>query len=123
MLGDRRVPDGAALERHPRPLLHRSGADLTAVLNELRDRGVQRVFIEGGPTIASAFLRDDLVDEVLAYIAPTLIGYGADGADQPALRRLGVDTIAQQRRLAVASVESLGDDLLIVAQPLAEGNP
>ena len=123
VLGDRRVPDGAALERHPRPLLHRSGADLTAVLNELRDRGVQRVFIEGGPTIASAFLRDDLVDEVLAYIAPTLIGYGADGTDQPALRRLGVDTIAQQRRLAVASVESLGDDLLIVAQPLAEGNP
>jgi len=123
VLGDRRVPDGAALERHPRPLLHRSGADLTAVLSELRDRGVQRVFIEGGPTIASAFLRDDLVDEVLAYVAPTLIRYGADGTDQPALRRLGVDTIAQQRRLAVASVESLGDDLLIVAQPLAEGNP
>jgi len=120
VLGDRRVPDGAALERHPRPLLHRSGDDLTAVLDELRGRGVQRVFVEGGPTIASAFLRDGLADDVLAYVAPTLIGYGADGTDRPALRSLGVDTISHQRRLDVESVQTLGDDLLIVAHPLRE---
>jgi len=120
VLGDRRVPDGAALERHPRPLLHRSGHDLTAVLDELRGSGVQRVFVEGGPTIASAFLRDGLADDVLAYLAPTLIGYGADGTDSPALRSLGVETISEQRRLAVASVQILGDDLLIVAHPLRE---
>jgi diaminohydroxyphosphoribosylaminopyrimidine deaminase/5-amino-6-(5-phosphoribosylamino)uracil reductase len=120
VLGDRRVPDGAALERHPRPLLHRSGNDLPAVLGELRERGVHRVFVEGGPTIASAFLRDGLVDDVLAYVAPTLIGSGADGTDRPALRGLGVDTIAHQRRLAVESVASLGDDLLIVAHPVRE---
>ena len=120
VLGDRRVPDGAALGRHPRPLLHRSGHDLTAVLDELRGSGVQRVFVEGGPTIASAFLRDGLADDVLAYLAPTLIGYGADGTDSPALRSLGVETISEQRRLAVASVQILGDDLLIVAHPLRE---
>lgn len=117
VLGDRGVPDGASVRRHPLPFLSRSGGDLSAVLAELRERGVQRVFIEGGPTIASAFLREDLVDEVLAYVAPTLIGYGADGTDRPALRRLGVDTIDQQRRLDVAAVESLGDDLLIIANP------
>jgi len=117
VLGDRWVPDGASVRRHPHPFLSRSGGDLSAVLAELRERGVQRVFIEGGPTIASAFLREDLVDEVLAYVAPTLIGYGADGTDRPALRRLGVDTIDQQRRLDVAAVQSLGDDLLIIANP------
>jgi diaminohydroxyphosphoribosylaminopyrimidine deaminase/5-amino-6-(5-phosphoribosylamino)uracil reductase len=117
VLGDRCVPDDAAVRRHPRPLLHRPGNDLTAVLDELRERGVQRVFIEGGPTVASAFVRDDLADEVLAYVAPTLLGSGADGSDRPALRRLGVDTITQQRRLAVESVHKLGDDLLIVAHP------
>lgn len=121
VLGDRRVPDDAALLQHPRPLLHRSGNDLPAVLDELRERGVQRVFVEGGPTIASAFLRAGLVDDVLAYIAPTLIGYGADGTDHPALRRLGVDTISQQRRLAVASVDAIGSDLLITAHPATEG--
>ena len=56
---------------------------------------MQRVFVEGGPTIASAFLRDDLVDEVLAYVAPVLLG-GADGSTS--LRStLGVDTIADAR--------------------------
>ena len=117
VLGERGVPDGASVRRHPHPFLSRPGGDLPGVLAELRERGVQRVFIEGGPTIASAFLREDLVDEVLAYVAPTLIGSGADGTDRPALRRLGVDTIDQQRRLTVASVQHLGDDLLIIANP------
>lgn len=122
VLGARRIPAEAALLRHPRALVQRDGTDLPAVLAELRDTGVQRVFVEGGPTIASAFLRERLVDEVLAYVAPTLLGFGADGTDRPALRALGVDTIDQQRRLAVASVDTLGDDLLIVARPLPEGD-
>jgi diaminohydroxyphosphoribosylaminopyrimidine deaminase / 5-amino-6-(5-phosphoribosylamino)uracil reductase len=120
VLGDRPVPDGAALQRHPHRFLRRSGVDLPAVLAELRERGAQRVFVEGGPTIASAFLRADLVDEVLVYVAPTLIGSGAGGADRPALGHLGVDTIGQQHRLDTASVERLGDDLLIVATPRRE---
>jgi diaminohydroxyphosphoribosylaminopyrimidine deaminase/5-amino-6-(5-phosphoribosylamino)uracil reductase len=122
VLGDRRVPEDAALRRHPRQLVHRSGDDLPAVLAELRALGAQRVFVEGGPTIASAFLREGLVDEVLAYVAPTLIGYGADGTDHPALGRLGVDTISQQRRLAVSAVQALGEDLLITAHPATEGD-
>lgn len=131
VLGARAVPDDALVRTHPHPVVHRDGENLggespnePSLLDELRDRGVHRVFVEGGPTIASAFLRAGLVDEVLAYIAPTLLGSGADGADVPALRALGVPTIAAQRRLAVASVERLGDDLLIVASPvpLPEGD-
>ncbi len=124
VLGARAVPDDAAVRRHPLPLLHRDGENLggespnePSLLAELRDAGVHRVFVEGGPTIASAFLRAGLVDEILAYLAPTLLGAGTDGADRPALRVLGVDTIAAQRRLTVTSIERLGDDLLIVAHP------
>jgi len=127
VLGDRIVPEQAAVRRHPRALLQRSGANLFAehegdaladsLLVELRDAGVQRVFVEGGPTIASAFLRAGLADEVLVYLAPTLIGYGPDGTDHPAVRMLGVETIAQQRRLDIAAIERLGDDLLIIATP------
>lgn len=112
VLGARDVPDGAAVRRHPHPFVHRSGTDLPAVLAELRDRGVQRVFIEGGPTVASAFLRDGLVDEVLAYVAPVLLG-----GQRLALSDIGVPTIAAARRLDVAVVERLGPDLLIVARP------
>lgn len=124
ILGARSVPDDAAVRRHPRPLLHRDGENLggesengPSLMAELRDAGVHRVFVEGGPTIASAFLRAGLADEILAYLAPTLLGAGADGADRPALRVLGVDTIAAQRRLTVTAIERLGDDLLIVAHP------
>lgn len=130
VLGARGVPDDALVRRHPRPLLHRSGENLggespnePSLMEELRQQGVQRVFVEGGPTVASAFVRAGLADEILAYIAPTLLGSGADGTDRPALRLLGVETIHDQIRLAVASVERLGDDLLIVAHPAspAEG--
>ncbi len=127
VLGDRAVPGDAAVRRHPRGFLQRSGANLfgehdgddraASLLMELRGLGAHHVFVEGGPTIASAFLRAGIADEVLIYLAPTLIGYGHDGADHPAVRMIGVDTIAQQRRLRVASVDRLGDDLLIVAHP------
>lgn len=130
VLGARAIPDDAAIRRHPRPVLHRDGANLfgenrgdaesDSLLAELRARGIQRVFVEGGPTIASAFLRAGVADEILAYVAPTLIGYGPDGTDRPALRALGVQTITEQRRLAVASVARLGDDLLLVAHPVTD---
>jgi len=124
ILGQRSVPDDAAVRRHPVAFLHRDGENLVgdgengpSVMAQLRELGVQRVLVEGGPTIASAFLRAGLADEIVAYVAPTLIGRGADGADHPALRWVGVDSITEQVRLSVAAVERLGDDLLIVARP------
>ena len=112
VLGDRGVPGDAAMRQHPRPFLHRRGDDLPGLLGELRGLGVHRIFIEGGPTIASAFLREGLVDEVLAYVAPVLIG-----GDRLALQDIGVVTIAEAHRLEVASVERLGPDLLVIARP------
>lgn len=113
VLGTREIPGDAALRRHPRPFLHRRGDDLAGILAELRALGVHRVFVEGGPTVASAFLRAGLVDDVLAYVAPVLIG-----GDRLAVHDLGVATIAEARRLDVASVEHLGPDLLVIAHPL-----
>ncbi len=130
VLGQRAVPGDALVRAHPRPLLHRDGENLggespnePSLMSELRERGVQRVFVEGGPTIASAFLRAGLADEVLAYVAPTLIGAGSSGEDRPALRALGVETISEQRRLHVSSVTTLGEDLLIVASPEPPTSP
>lgn len=130
ILGQRAVPDDALVRRHPLPFLHRDGENLggessnePSLMAELRELGVQRVFVEGGPTIASAFVRAGLADEILAYIAPTLIGSGSAGDDRPALRSLGVETIADQRRLRVSSIETLGDDLLVIASPVPPTSP
>ncbi|MEU1972284.1 bifunctional diaminohydroxyphosphoribosylaminopyrimidine deaminase/5-amino-6-(5-phosphoribosylamino)uracil reductase RibD [Microbacterium sp. NPDC019599] len=112
VLGARPVPDGAAVRQHPLPHLQYDGRDLRAVLGDLRERGVQRVFVEGGPVVASAFLRDGIVDEVLAYVAPVLIG-----GDRLAVGDVGVGTIGDAQRLDVKAVERLGEDLLVIATP------
>lgn len=116
VLGRRDIPAGAAVRRHPRFGLHTSGTP-DEVLRELGARGIQRVFIEGGPTVASAFIRAGVVDEFVTYVAPTLLGRGVDGRDITALGALGADTIGDQRRLHVTHLDRLGDDLLIVSEP------
>lgn len=112
VVGSREIPAGARIRQHPRtPIIHAT-RDLVSVLDDLFDRGLYRAFVEGGPTLASAFVAADLADELLAYIAPTLLG-----GPRSALSDIGVDTITRQRRLAVETVVPLGDDLLVVATP------
>ena len=115
VIGSREIPATAALHRHPQGLLRFDTHDLRAVLSDLHERGVQRVFIEGGPTLASAFIAADLADEVLAYIAPVLLGGG-----RLALTDIGVGSIGEARRLRVVERVWLGDDLLLIAHPVTE---
>ena len=62
------LPDGVELEL-------RTGA-LADELRSLADEGVQSLLLEGGPTLAAAFFRADLVDKLLVFVAPTLAGAG-----------------------------------------------
>jgi diaminohydroxyphosphoribosylaminopyrimidine deaminase/5-amino-6-(5-phosphoribosylamino)uracil reductase len=112
VIGTRGVPEDAAIRRHPRHPLFFATRDIAAVLADLHGRGIQRVFVEGGPTLASAFIAAGLADEVLAYIAPVLLG-----GRRLALGEIGVPSIAEARRLDVIAIERLGDDLLVVATP------
>jgi diaminohydroxyphosphoribosylaminopyrimidine deaminase / 5-amino-6-(5-phosphoribosylamino)uracil reductase len=66
-----------------------------------RDR--QHVLLEGGPTLAAAFLRAGLVDEVVAYVAPMLLGAG-----RSAVGDLGIHTIADARHLDLVDVTTVG---------------
>ena len=65
-----------------------SGIDLVALLAELARRGVNELHVEAGPTLSGVLLRAGLVDEVLLYVAPSLIGPGRAIADWPALAAL-----------------------------------
>lgn len=111
IVGERAVPADAALRRHPRGLLETGSRDLEGVLRDLYSREIRSVFVEGGPTIATALIRQGLVDDYLVYLAPTLLG-----GPRLALGDLGVGTIDDQRHLRVARVTPLGDDLAILAR-------
>jgi len=112
VMGERAIPDDAVVHRHPLPVIVHQGHDPAAVLAELRAAGIRSVFIEGGPTIASAFLRAGLADTVLTYLAPVLLG-----GPRLAIDDLGIGTIADALRLDPVSVERLGADVLIVSTP------
>jgi diaminohydroxyphosphoribosylaminopyrimidine deaminase/5-amino-6-(5-phosphoribosylamino)uracil reductase len=113
VIGTSPVPADAAVHHHPRPPLFFATHDLAVVLADLRERGVQRVFVEGGPTLAAAFLAAGLADELLVYIAPILLG-----GRRLAIGDIGVPTLPDARRLAVSSLQPLGDDFLVVASPV-----
>ncbi|MFF2369990.1 bifunctional diaminohydroxyphosphoribosylaminopyrimidine deaminase/5-amino-6-(5-phosphoribosylamino)uracil reductase RibD [Agromyces sp. NPDC058110] len=120
VFGRREVPAGAAIERHPEAasLVRLDGTDLTADLRDLAKRGIRSLFVEGGPTLASAFIAAAYADEVLVYLAPALLGGG-----RLALLDLGVTTIGEARRYDFAAIERLGDDVLLVAHPVSSRAP
>ncbi len=82
--------------------LHLRTRDPRAALAELRARDRQHVFLEGGPTLAAAFLSAGLVDEIVVYVAPMLLGAGAQ-----AVADLGITTIAGALRPTVTDVTVL----------------
>ncbi|WP_375491703.1 bifunctional diaminohydroxyphosphoribosylaminopyrimidine deaminase/5-amino-6-(5-phosphoribosylamino)uracil reductase RibD [uncultured Jatrophihabitans sp.] len=81
-------------------------------LKALFDRGIRHVLLEGGPTLAGAFVEARCVDAVVAYVAPVLLGDGP-----AALIDAGIGTLADALRLDLESVTRLGDDVKLVARP------
>jgi diaminohydroxyphosphoribosylaminopyrimidine deaminase/5-amino-6-(5-phosphoribosylamino)uracil reductase len=82
--------------------VHLRTRDPRQALGALFARNRQHVFLEGGPTLAAAFLAERLVDEVVAYVAPMLLGSGRN-----AVADLGIDSLADARHLTVTDVTVL----------------
>ena len=96
-----RTPAGARV--HPALV---SGATPAEVLDQLGARDVVAVLLEGGPTLAGAFLAAGLIDRVVGYIAPALLGDGPH-----ALSGAGVGTITGAIRFRLDEVTRVGDDV------------
>lgn len=85
---------------------------LDALLDALGKREVQDVLIEGGPSVAWSAVRDGLVDRLVLYLAPKLVGGSAAAG---VLGGGGVPGIAEAIPLVIESVEPVGPDLKVVA--------
>jgi diaminohydroxyphosphoribosylaminopyrimidine deaminase/5-amino-6-(5-phosphoribosylamino)uracil reductase len=84
--------------------------DPREVLQSLADR--TDVLLEGGPTLAGAFLRAGVIDRILVYIAPILLGGPVTAVDD-----VGVPTIARALRWQFDGVDRIGPDLLLSLVP------
>lgn len=88
--------------------------DLPALLAALGRREVTSLLVEGGGTVLGSFLQAGLVDKVVAFVAPLLIG----GRDAPgAVAGAGVARLAEAVRLERVQVERVGEDIRITGYP------
>jgi len=89
---------------------------LRAVLELLAARGMNELWVEAGPTLAGAFVAQDLFDELIVYVAPSLLGAGA----KPLLELPGIASLDARRRLRFADWRAIGEDLRLTAVPAVE---
>jgi diaminohydroxyphosphoribosylaminopyrimidine deaminase / 5-amino-6-(5-phosphoribosylamino)uracil reductase len=107
-----RLPATARVLDDAAPTLVSRAGSPAGVLAELFDRDVRRVLLEGGPTLAAAFLRDGLVDEVVVHLAPTLLGAGPSLVGD-----LGISTIGDALSLEIIDVTRSGGDVQLRLRP------
>jgi diaminohydroxyphosphoribosylaminopyrimidine deaminase/5-amino-6-(5-phosphoribosylamino)uracil reductase len=87
--------------------------DLDAVLRLLAAREINEIQLEAGATLAGAFLAEGLVDEILLYVAPVLLGDRA----RPLFDGLHIDAMTQRLNLAIVESRRIGNDVRLLLQP------
>jgi len=107
-----RLPATARVLDDAAPTLVSRAPDPAALLVELFDRDVRRVLLEGGPTLAAAFLRAGLVDEAVVHLAPTLLGAGPSLVGD-----LGISSMADALSMTIVDVIPLGGDVQLRLRP------
>ena len=117
VMGYRAIPEGAAINGDDGKVLHLPTRDPREALDRLFAAGVRHLMVEGGSRILSAFLAPGLVDELIVYLAPTLLGSGT-----PALGDLGITTLANAQQwewdpASGGAVQQLGRDLRLHLRP------
>jgi len=87
--------------------------DLERVLDVLADRGVNELHVESGPTLSGSLLRSGLVDEMVIYMAPHLMGDAARGL----VCLPGLEQMDQRIELRLCDLRQVGRDLRLTYQP------
>ena len=124
VMGLRDIAPDRRILNHRAETVHLRTRDPREALTRLHERDRQHVFLEGGPTLARAFLSAGLVDEVVTYVAPMLLGAGTS-----AVADLGITTIADALHLHVSDVALLqghdGEDtnVRLTMTPTATATP
>jgi diaminohydroxyphosphoribosylaminopyrimidine deaminase/5-amino-6-(5-phosphoribosylamino)uracil reductase len=105
VMGERDLDPGRRIFDDAAETVHLRTRDPLAALESLyQDHGRHHVFFEGGPTLAAAFVQAGVIDEVVAYVAPMLLGRGTS-----AVGNLRIRTISKALRLEITDVTVVGE--------------
>lgn len=96
--------------------LHHGSVDLAAVLDELGKEQVNEVMLETGATLSGAMLQAGLIDEMIIYMAPILMGSEA----RPLFRLPGLEAMSDRINLAFSDIRAFGEDIRIIARPVKQ---
>jgi diaminohydroxyphosphoribosylaminopyrimidine deaminase/5-amino-6-(5-phosphoribosylamino)uracil reductase len=110
--GQRPQIGGAGVSVRELPVTE-SGLDLAALLSMLVEREANEVWVEAGPSLAGAFVEHGLVDELVLYVAPRLLGADA----RPLVVLPAIGRIEDGPHWRYTDVRRVGEDLRIMAVP------
>ncbi len=108
VVGNRPVSEGSRACSAGASLLHVPTRDLPCFVETLSHNSVRRVLVDGGPTLVSALIAEQLVDELHVYVAPKLLGAGKSAFDDA-----GVTTLTAAHHFSVVETQRLGEDVFI----------
>ena len=115
ILGERELPPTLRVFNDQAETLLLRTHSIRGALAQLWQRGIKQVWVEGGPRVASKFVQLGLVDEILVYLAPMLLG-----GDNTALRNIGVTSMPQARQLEIREQLMLGKDIFLRSNPIQD---
>lgn len=111
VMGERELPKDKRVFNDKAETIQVRARNPQVVLQELQNRGVKHLLVEGGSKIASEFIRNNLVDEFIVYLAPLLLG-----GPRLAINDLGIPSMAEAINLRITEQKLLGEDLFIRAR-------
>lgn len=111
VVGETRIPNYYRVFDRVAPTLLIQNRDPDVVLERLAAEGVRHVWLEGGPRLAGAFWNAGVIDRVIGYIAPSMLGSGRAALEGEAT------TLADMRPIDITDLTRIGPDIRIIGTP------
>jgi diaminohydroxyphosphoribosylaminopyrimidine deaminase/5-amino-6-(5-phosphoribosylamino)uracil reductase len=106
VMGEREIPRDFNLHQGEGESIFLKSRDVNVLIQALAEKPVNQVLVEAGPTLGTALLKAGIIDEIIIYQAPVLLGTGKSWVTD-----LGINTIKDGLSLKQISTEQIGPDL------------
>ena len=105
-MGERPIPNSHYLHNQEAPTIFIQSRKISDLLEIFNAEGFNQVLVEAGPTLGTALLAANLIDEIVLYQAPKLLGTGTSF-----IGNLDIKNISNHRSLELLSLTQLGSDI------------